>query len=110
MFDARARNYPSALEASLFHDAIPVAVYDNLISTVREYLAPLHDYYALRKDVLKRSELHAYDTYVPLIPEMESNVSFDAAIDQVITALAPLGSEYCDTWPAGIAQPLVRSL
>ena len=83
VFEARARNYPSALEASLFHDAIPVSVYDNLISTVREYLAPLHDYYELRRTVLNRAELHAYDTYVPLISEMETNVSFDEAIDQV---------------------------
>ena len=31
MFSARARNYPSALEASLFRDDVPVAVYDGLI-------------------------------------------------------------------------------
>ncbi|MEO7932833.1 MAG: oligoendopeptidase F [Chthoniobacterales bacterium] len=104
VFDAKARNYPSALEASLFHDAIPVAVYDNLISTVREYLAPLHDYYDLRREKLGLAELHAYDTYVPLISEFESNVSFDAAIDQVIAALAPLGSEYCDTLATGLRQ------
>ena len=102
VFEARARNYPSALEASLFHDAIPVSVYDNLISTVREYLAPLHDYYELRRTTLNRAELHAYDTYVPLIAEMETHVSFDEAIDQVVTALAPLGSEYCDTLAAGM--------
>ena len=102
VFEARARNYPSALEASLFHDAIPVSVYDNLISTVREYLAPLHDYYELRRTTLNRAELHAYDTYVPLIAEMETHVSFDEAIDQVVTALTPLGSEYCDTLAAGM--------
>ncbi len=104
VFDAKARNYPSALEASLFHDAIPVSVYDNLISTVREYLTPLHDYYELRREKLGLAELHVYDTYVPLISECESNVSFDAAIDQVIAALAPLGSEYCDTLATGLRQ------
>ena len=104
VFDAKARNYSSALEASLYQDAIPVSVYNNLISTVREYLTPLHDYYDLRRETLKLSELHAYDTYVPLISEFESNVSFDAAIDQVVAALAPLGSEYCDTLATGMRQ------
>ena len=42
VFRARARNYPSALEASLFKDDIPVAVYDGLIGAVRANLAPLY--------------------------------------------------------------------
>src|SRR5438046_7882347 len=39
VFRARARNYPSALEASLFKDDIPIAVYDGLIGSVRQILA-----------------------------------------------------------------------
>ncbi len=49
VFRARARNYPSALEASLFKDDIPVAVYDALIGSVRQNLAPLFRYYELRR-------------------------------------------------------------
>ena len=52
VFRARARNYPSALEASLFRDDVPVAVYDGLISAVRQNLAPLFRYYELRRRVL----------------------------------------------------------
>ena len=52
VFRARARNYPSALEASLFRDDIPAAVYDGLITTVRANLAPLFRYYELRRRVL----------------------------------------------------------
>ena len=101
-FKAKARNYPSSLEASLFHDAIPVSVYDTLISTVRDYLTPLHEYYELRRKMLGLDELHAYDTYVPLISEMESNISFDEAIDKVVAALSPLGPEYCDVLANGM--------
>ena len=36
IFRSRARNFPSALEASLFKDDVPVAVYDGLIKAVRE--------------------------------------------------------------------------
>src|SRR5205809_1489603 len=35
VFRARARNYSSALESSLFRDDIPLAVYEGLISSVR---------------------------------------------------------------------------
>jgi len=41
VFRARARNYPSAREAALFQDDIPVSVYDNLIGTVRANFEPL---------------------------------------------------------------------
>lgn len=94
VFYARARNYPSALEAALFRDDIPVSVYDNLIGTVRKNLGPLTRYYALRKKVLGLKEIHHYDTYVPMVPAMETKVSFDEAIEKVVTALAPLGDEY----------------
>ncbi|HEX8279933.1 MAG TPA: M3 family oligoendopeptidase, partial [Chthoniobacterales bacterium] len=39
-------------------------------------------------------ELHAYDTYVPLVPEIETHISFDEAIEKVTASLAPLGDEY----------------
>jgi oligoendopeptidase F len=94
VFRARARNYSSALQASLFRDDIPAAVYDGLISTVRTNLAPLFRYYELRRRVLGLDELHHYDTYVPLVPEIDSRVSFDEAIGHVLTALEPLGPEY----------------
>jgi oligoendopeptidase F len=102
VFRARARNYPSALEASLFKDDIPVAVYDGLIDTVRANLQPLHRYYDLRRRVLGLDELHSYDTYVPLVAEIETDVSFDEAIEKVLAALQPLGAEYVESLGAGL--------
>ena len=94
VFRARARNYPSAREAALFSDDVPPAVYDNLIATVRANLAPLFRYLGLRRRVLKLEEIHHYDTYVPMVPDIETRTSFDEAIEKVIEALAPLGDEY----------------
>ncbi|HZJ37933.1 MAG TPA: M3 family oligoendopeptidase, partial [Chthoniobacterales bacterium] len=102
VFRARARNYPSALEASLFRDNVPIAVYDGLISTVRKNLAPLFRYYELRKRVLGLVELHQYDTYVPLVEEIESHVTFDEAIEELLAALQPLGSEYVAALSEGL--------
>ena len=102
VFRARARNYPSALEASLFRDDVPVAVYDGLISAVRKNLAPLFRYYELRRRVLGLDELHHYDTYVPLVPEIDSHVTFDEAIEQILAAFEPLGPEYTATLGEGL--------
>ena len=102
VFRARARNYPSALEASLFKDDIPVAVYDGLIAAVRANFRPLHRYYDLRRRVLGLDELHAYDTYVPLVAEIETDVSFDEAIEKVLASLTPLGSEYVNSLGEGL--------
>jgi len=102
VFYARARNYPSAREAALFQDDIPVSVYDNLIATVRENLAPLFRYYELRRKVLKLDEIHHYDTYVPMVSAIETNISFDEATDMVIESLAPLGEEYTRALAGGL--------
>jgi oligoendopeptidase F len=102
VFRARARNYPSALEASLFRDDIPVAVYDGLIAAVRHNFAPLFRYYELRRRVLGLEELHQYDTYVPLVAEIESHVSFDQATESILAAFKPLGSEYTTALTEGL--------
>jgi oligoendopeptidase F len=102
IFRARARNYSSALEAALFPDDVPVAVYDGLIRSVRAHCSPLFRYFELRRRALGLSELHHYDTYVPLVPEIETHISFDEAVEKVIAALQPLGKEYVNVLAEGL--------
>jgi oligoendopeptidase F len=71
VYYAKARNHPSALESSLFHDRVPLRVYDNLISSVHKNLPALYRYYDLRKRKMKLKEIHQYDTYVPILSELE---------------------------------------
>jgi oligoendopeptidase F len=102
VFRARARKYSSALDAALFPDDLPISVYDGLIKAVRANLAPLFRYFELRRRVLGLQELHHYDTYVPLVTEIESHISFDEAIDKVVAALQPLGKEYVEALRQGL--------
>jgi oligoendopeptidase F len=102
VFLSRARNYPSAREASLFPDNVPVSVYDNLIAAVRSRLPVLHRYYALRRQVFNLPDLHVYDTYAPLVSAVQSDVPFDKATDMVLSALRPLGEEYTDILGKGL--------
>jgi oligoendopeptidase F len=102
VFRARARNYSSALEASLFRDDIPIAIYDGLIAAVRNNFAPLFRYYELRRRVLGLKELHHYDTYVPLVPQIESDIPFDQATETILAAFEPLGPEYTTALAEGL--------
>src|SRR5437868_2829022 len=102
VFRARARNYSSSLEAALFPDDVPAAVYEGLIKAVRVNLAPLFRYFELRRRVLGLKELHHYDTYVPMVAEIETHISFDQAVEHVVTALQPLGKEYVDALERGL--------
>ncbi|MGC1478991.1 MAG: M3 family metallopeptidase [Chthoniobacterales bacterium] len=102
VFQSRARNYPSAREAALFRDDVPVSVYDNLITAVRSKLPVLHRYYALRKRILGLDEIHHYDTYVPLVSEIETDIPWDGAVDRVLSAVRPLGDDYVATLGHGL--------
>ena len=102
VYQAKVRNYPSALEMRLFPDRVPVSVYDNLVSTVRDNLPLLHRYYALRKRVLGLSELAIYDTKVSLVDEVRRNTPYHQAVDTIVEALSPLGEEYTTTLREGL--------
>lgn len=103
IFSARARNHPSALEAALFPDQIPVEVYDNLIATVRKRLPEVFRYFEVRRTALDLDELHHYDTYVPLVSELSRKTSFEEATEMMLESLAPLGAEYVDNLRRGFA-------
>lgn len=102
VFLARARNYSSVLDQALFADDVPVAVYDNLIAAVRKNLPALHRYYDLRRRKMQLPDLHHYDTYIPILADMQVETSWDDAVELVIKALQPLGSEYCAALEAGL--------
>lgn len=102
VYYARARNYPSALESSLFADKVPVSVYDNLIAAVRESLPAVHAYFDMRRRKMGIDEIHHYDTYVPILTDVPSHHSWDQAVEVVLESLKPLGEEYGQILAGGL--------
>ncbi|MFH1842960.1 MAG: oligoendopeptidase F [bacterium] len=96
VFYARARHYPGTLEAALYPNAIPPAVFHNLIETTNDNLATVHRYTSLKQRVLGLDPLCDYDLYVPLFPEAEFQFEYEEAKELILEALAPLGPEYLD--------------
>lgn len=91
---ARIRNYNSARHAAMSNNYIPEKVYDQLISTIHEYLPVLHRYIALRKQVLGVDELHMYDLFTPLVKEVKIDMPYEKAKDIMVKSFEPLGEEY----------------
>ena len=102
VYYARARNHAGTLPSALFPDCMPPAVYDNLIASVHNHLPALHRYYDVRRRKMRLREIHHYDTYVPILSELQTRYPWNRAVKLVIDALTPLGSEYCAALEKGL--------
>jgi oligoendopeptidase F len=105
VYYAKARNHPSAREAALFPDNVPGSVYDNLVASIRKHLPALHRYYQVRRRAMKiRDGIHHYDTYVPILSDLQKRHTWDQAVRIVIEATTPLGSDYVNALAKGLGQ------
>ncbi|AMO84450.1 Oligoendopeptidase F, plasmid [Solibacillus isronensis B3W22] len=100
--NAKVRNYNSARHAALSNNFIPEKVYDQLVSTIHDYLPALHRYVELRKKVLGVDELHMYDLFTPLVKEVKMEVTYDEAKKTMVESFAPLGKEYQEIVEKGL--------
>lgn len=103
VYYARARGHQSSLDASLFSDNVPVSVYNNLINAVEKHLPALHRYYELRRRKMRIADIHHYDTYVPILSELQTRHNWNQAVKLIIGALEPLGREYCRVLEKGLS-------
>jgi oligoendopeptidase F len=102
VYYAKARNYFSSLESSLFPDNVPTSVYDNLITAVRDSLPAVHHYLDVRRRKMNLADIHHYDTYVPILSDVKKHHTWDQAVDVVLQSLTPLGDEYCGVLAEGL--------
>jgi oligoendopeptidase F len=102
VYYSKVRGFKSALESALFPDNVPIGLYDSLIAAVRKHLPAVHRYYDVRRRKMKLRDIHQYDTYVPILSDLEIKRTWRQAVDLVIDALAPLGEDYCTTLRNGL--------
>src|SRR5690606_7667532 len=86
----------------LFHDNVPLKVYDNLIATVHKHLPTVHRYYGVRRRKMRLPDIHHYDTYVPILSNLETRHTWNQAVKVIVKALEPLGSDYCGVLEQGL--------
>ncbi|NOZ85356.1 MAG: oligoendopeptidase F [Deltaproteobacteria bacterium] len=100
---AKDHHYDSALDAKLDEDAIPKAVLDNLFKAIHEGLPIFQRYLKLKKRALGLKDLAYYDIYSPLTKGSTAHYTLDKAREIVLSALAPMGSEYLSVFKKAIA-------
>ena len=92
-FTAQARNFPNTVEAALDANAVPPAVLETLVGTVRGGTAPLQRYMKLRKKLLGLESYHLYDGSIPLF-KTDATYTYDDSKELVLSSVAPLGADY----------------
>jgi oligoendopeptidase F len=103
VFNARTRNYPSSLEASLGNSNVPKEVFYALIETFKKHLPTWHRYWKVRKQAMGLNEFHVYDIKAPL-SDKSPEVPFEQAIAWICEGMAPLGEDYVETIRNGALQ------
>ena len=91
---AKLRKYSSSLEKAVENDDSNLKVYNSLINAVHNEMSANHEFIKLKKELLKKDEMHIYDVYVNPIEVQDDDISFDDAKNEVLRALQVLGEEY----------------
>jgi oligoendopeptidase F len=103
VFNARARNYGSALEAALAQSHIPVEVYENMLDTARRKLPVWHRYWSVKRRALGLDMLHAYDVFAPIAKE-QPKLNYEESVDLICRGMQPLGDEYVQPMRKGLLE------
>lgn len=99
---AKVRGYDSAIFSYLYADELDISIHTNLVNTIRKRMNVLHEYYALKKEILGYDSLHLYDVYANLVSDNNYKYPFEKAKDTVVAALSVFGDEYINILKSGI--------
>ncbi|MBK9097771.1 MAG: oligoendopeptidase F [bacterium] len=95
IFNARARNFNSALEAALHRNNIPVSVYHNLIESANKNLQPMYRWASLKRKLLGLDKLCPFDVYVTIFnSKNEKKYKYEEGVDIVRNSLQIMGDDY----------------
>ncbi len=98
IFNARARNFNSALESALHKNNIPVSVYHNLIDSASKNLQPMHRWAGLKKRLLGLDKLCPYDVYVTVFnSHNERKYTYEDGVEIVLNSLKVMGDDYLNS-------------
>ena len=98
IFNARARNFNSSLEAALHRNNVPVSVYHNLIDSASKNLQPMYRWTGLKKKLLGLDQLQPYDVYVTIFnSNNEKKYTYEEGVELVLSSLKVMGDDYLNT-------------
>ena len=93
VINAKLRNYPTAVAASLSANNIPETVYRTLVAETNKGLPTLHRYFKLRQRMLNLPDIGYYDIYPPMV-KLDRKFPIEEAVTLTLAASKPLGDAY----------------
>ena len=111
-FDAKVRKYPNALSDALFNDAMPEAVYRQLVAQANAGLPTFHRYLKLRKKLLGIKGDLGYQDMYPSMFSLSTPPKFTVEESERIglDVTSAYGSEYTDLLKKGFASSWMNVL
>jgi len=100
-FSRKLHKFDSSLDAALFGDNIPTAVYSELGQALHANLAALHRYLKLRKRMMGLETLGYEDLYAPIVQRYDRRFTPEEAMAATLDAVALLGPTYQDALKKG---------
>ncbi len=91
---AKIRKHKSALSGSIFAEEASEKVYKLLIKKVRENVNLLQDYLEIKRRMLKLDKFAIYDTFAPVVADVDKKYTYDEAIELIKEAVSVLGDDY----------------
>ncbi|MBY9066678.1 oligoendopeptidase F [Hyphomonas sp. WL0036] len=104
IFRAKARDFDSVLQRNMFDDALPPAIYTQLVTQVNDALPVFHRYLKLRGRMLGVEDLRYYDIYPPIIEADTGTFDIERSKEITFEALKPFGEEYLGMLREGLSQ------
>lgn len=101
---AEIRGFDSSLESELKQHAIPTAVYETLLETVKDHSDLKERKRRLREAALGLEDLEPWDGSVPIVDSEEPTIEYDQAKQHILEALEPLGDDYVRAVQEGLEQ------
>ena len=78
------RKYNSSIENAVTQDDSSIKVYKALIKTINENMDVNYKFLKLKKELLKKNEMHMYDLYVNPFEEDNDEITFEKAKEEVL--------------------------
>ncbi|HYI15331.1 MAG TPA: M3 family oligoendopeptidase, partial [Thermomicrobiales bacterium] len=106
VFNARARQYSSTLDAALSGPNVPPAIYHNLLNALASNVGVWQRFFRVQAKLLGVETLHGWDLSeqpLALPGRATRRFSYEDGVELILDSLAPMGEEYVAVVRQGIA-------
>jgi oligoendopeptidase F len=102
VFQSRVRGYADSLTAALTPNAIPTAVYGNVIDACNRHSSIWHRFWEAKRRMLKLRKMEGCDVFAPLSKPVKT--TWEQAVEYLVAGLQPLGKSYADAVRKGVTK------